>query len=174
MKSFGKTLALSAAVLVSLAAGSISSQAQDRPGGGRDPEQMRQRMMERMREQFDVKDDAEWKLLEGKIQKVTDARRAVGGGFGAFGGGRRPGGDGGQGGGGGNRGGFGGESSPEVEALRKAIEDKAPAEEIKTKLAKVREVRKANEAKLEAAQEDLKKILTVKQEAAAVLAGLVK
>ena len=79
-----------------------------------------------------------------------------------------------RGGGEGRRGGFGGEPSPEVADLQKAIEAKASADEIKTKLAKVREARKANEAKLEAAQEDLKKVLSVRQEAVAVMMGLVK
>jgi hypothetical protein len=145
-----------------------------------------------MKEQFGVTDDAEWKIIDGKIQKVTEARRAVGGGgFAAMGGfgGRRGGPGGGDGdraergnrggdrGGEGRRGGpggFGGEPSPEVADLQKAIESKASADEIKTKLAKVREARKANEAKLEAAQEDLKKVLSVRQEAVAVMMGLLK
>ena len=50
----------------------------------------------------------------------------------------------------------------------------APADEIKSKLAKVREVQKANEAKLEAAQADLLKLLTPRQEASAVLLGILK
>src|SRR5262249_47443661 len=53
------------------------------PRGNFDPEQMRQRMMERMREQLDVKDDGEWKLIEGRLSKVMDAQRdARGGGMG--------------------------------------------------------------------------------------------
>lgn len=161
--------------------------AQDRNRGQapRDPAEMRQRMMDRMREQFGVTDDAEWKIIAAKIEKVNETRRLAAGGmgFGGMGalGGRRgggPGGDGGQataGAGAGNRrGGFGGEPSAEVEDLRKAIEAKAPANEIKAKLAKVREVRKANEAKLETAQEDLRKVLDVRQEAVAVMSGLLK
>ena len=160
------------------------AQAQNQGGGQggppRDPEEMRQRMMERMREQFGVTDDAEWKIIDGKLSKVNAARRASGGRGGmGFGGQRGPGGPGGGGpggggGGGGRRGGFGGEPSPEVEALRAAIEAKAPADEIKAKLAKVREARKANDAKLEAAQEDLRKVLSVRQEAVAVMSGLLK
>lgn len=177
------------AVVAALTCCATAVQAQDaqqRPGRGGgegrnfDPEEMRQRMMERTREQFAVTDDAEWKIIEGKIQKVNEARRATGTGFGggmAFGG-RRGGGEAGAGGaggaGGGGRRGFGGEPSPEVEELRKAVDAKAPADEIKAKLAKVREARKANEAKLEAAQEDLRKILTVRQEAVAVMMGLLK
>jgi len=43
---------------------------------------MRQRMLERMRDQFDVKDDAEWKAISQRIEKVMQARRSVGGGGG--------------------------------------------------------------------------------------------
>ena len=190
MKNWFKTIAIAAALAGSTA---TITQAQERQRP--DPEEMRQRMSERMREQFGVTDDAEWKIIEGKIQKVTEARRAVGGGmgFGAMGGfsvrgGRGPGGGGGDqaagggdgnrrrggGGGGGGFGGFGGEPSAEVQDLQKAVDAKASADEIKTKLAKVREARKANEAKLESAQEDLKKVLSVRQEAVAVMMGLLK
>jgi hypothetical protein len=179
MKNWFKNIAVAVALLSCSTIISNAQDAQNRRGGnGRfDPEEMRQRMAERMREQFAVTDDAEWKIIEGKIQKVNEARRAVGGGmgFGAMGGfgGRRGGeGDNNNGGQGGRR--FGGEPSAEVEDLRKAIEAKATPDEIKAKLAKVREVRKANEAKLEAAQEDLRKILTVRQEAVAVMNGLLK
>src|SRR5688500_3871870 len=160
MKNWFKNMALATAVI-----GCCSTATLAQDGNRPDPEEIRQRMAERMREQFGVTDDAEWKIIEGKIQKVTEARRAVGGG-----GGDR----GNRGGGEGRRGGFGGEPSPEVADLQKAIEAKASADEIKTKLAKVREARKANEAKLEAAQEDLKKVLSVRQEAVAVMMGLVK
>ena len=61
-----------------------------------------------------------------------------------------------------------------LEALQKAVESKAPADELKAKLAKLREARKEKEAALEKAQEDLRKVLSVRQEAAAVLAGLLK
>ena len=58
--------------------------------------------------------------------------------------------------------------------MNKAIEDKAPADEVKAKLAKYRESRKAKEATVEKAQDDLRKALNPRQEAAAVLAGLLK
>jgi hypothetical protein len=61
-----------------------------------------------------------------------------------------------------------------VEDLSKAIEDKAPADEIKEKLAKLRESTAEKEAKLAAAQEDLKKLLTARQEAIAVVNGILK
>ena len=185
MKNWFKNIAIATALVSCCSTVSIAQDAQNRrgPGGGpRDPEEMRQRMSERMREQFGVTDDAEWKVIEGKIQKVTEARRATGGGFGGMAFGARRGGPGGDGergvdrGGEGRRGfgGPGGEQSPELADLRKAIDAKASADEIKAELAKVREARKANEAKLEAAQEDLRKVLTVRQEAVAVMMGLVK
>lgn len=145
------------------------------PGGGNfDPEQFRQRMAERMREQFGVKDDAEWKLIEVRITKVTEARREVGfgGGMGMFGG--RGGGAGGPGGGGRGGRGFGGEPSPEAQALQTAIENNASADDIKAKLAKYRESVKVKEAALEKAQAELREVLSAKQEATAVLMGLLK
>jgi hypothetical protein len=145
----------------------------DRRGRGNfDPAQMQERMMEGVREQFAIKDDAEWKAIEPLVKKVMDGRReAMVGGMGMMF--RRPGGD--------NNGGgqdrsrrFGGEPGPEVEALQKAIEAKASKEELKTKMAAVRKVKQANEAKLKAAQDELKKVLTVPQEAAALQMGLVQ
>jgi len=172
-----------AALTLCLGTGRLMAQDQQPPqrqgrGGNFDPEQARQRMMDRYKEQLEVKDDAEWKLISERIEKVTAARREVGfgGGAGFARGGRGGPGGGGTGGGqaAGGRGAFGGQPSPEAEALQKAIEAKAPADELKSKLAKLREARKVKEANLEKAQEDLRKVLSVRQEAAAVLAGLLK
>jgi len=141
-------------------------------GGGFDPAQMQERMMENIRDQFAIKDDAEWKAVEPLVKKVMDARRenAFNGMRMMF---RRPGGDNNGGVGGGRRG-FGGEPSAEEEALQKAIDSKASKEELKTKMAALRKVKQTNEAKLKAAQEELKKVLTVQQEAAALQMGLVQ
>jgi hypothetical protein len=130
--------------------------------------QRRQDMLTRYLDRMDVKSEEDRKKIGELIGKVTDAQREarMGGGFG-FGGQR-----GGGGGGGGNR--QGAEPSPEYTDLNKAIEDKAPADEVKAKLAKYRDSRKAKEAALEKAQDDLKKALNPRQEAAAVLAGLLK
>jgi len=141
-------------------------------------------MMENIRDQMKVKDDTEWKLIEGRVQKVMDARREVG-----FGGGgmgrmfRRPSGQGGPGGPGGDAeagrrrgpGGFGGFGEPSAEqaALDKAIDSSAPKEELKSAMAKVRAVKKEKEAKLATAQEELRKVLSVEQEALALSMGLV-
>jgi hypothetical protein len=73
--------------------------------------------------------------------------------------------------GGGRRGG-GRQLSPAAQDLQQAIEAKAPADEIKAKLAKYREDRQQKEANLQKAQDDLKKVLNSRQEATAVLMGL--
>jgi hypothetical protein len=184
MKTLNQTLAI-AGVAVALSLGTGYLPAQERRGDF-NPEQFRQRIMERYREQLEVKSDDEWKVIEPRITKVMDARREVGG-FGSFGrggpggtGGRR-GGDGEQGGGDRRREGgddrrrmFGGEPNPDMEALQKAVESKASADEIKAKLGKYRESRKAKEANVTKAQDELRKVLSVRQEASAVLMGLLQ
>jgi hypothetical protein len=154
--------------------GGQGGQGRGQRGGNFDPAQMQQRMMDNMREQFGVKDDAEWKIISERVQKVMEARRDS-----AFGGGMRmgmrpggPGGDAAGGPGGQGRRGFGA-SSPEGEALAKAIESKASKDELKSAMGKYRDARKANQAKLEQAQEELKKVLSVEQEAVALQLGMV-
>lgn len=154
------------------------------PGGrqGRgnwDPEQMRQRMMERVREQLAVKDDSEWSVIESRIKKINDSRSGMGRGFGGPGGG--PGGQagqagqGGQGGQGGRqgRGGFG-QPNPDAEVLQTALDSGASADDIKVKLTAYRAAAKVKEGQLEKAQDELRQLLSVKQEARAVLLGLLK
>jgi hypothetical protein len=148
--------------------------------GNFDPAQMKQDMMDRLRDQMDIKDDQEWKAVEPKLSKVFDAGRDVmamrfRSGFGGRGR-RNNGGDNG-----GNatdnarprRSPFG-EPSATMEALQKAIDDKAPSAEVKTKLAAVRAEFKDKQAKLQAAQEDLRGILTPRQEAIATVNGLLQ
>jgi hypothetical protein len=159
--------------------------AQGGPGGGGnfDPAQFQQMIMDNLREQLEVKEDAEWKVLQERIQKVMDARREVGMGgmgMGMLGRmGRRGGGnagqDGGPGGGGGRRGGFGaffGGPSAEEQALQKAIDANASSSDLKAALEKFNEARKTRQAKLEAAQAELRKVLSVRQEAIASVSGL--
>jgi hypothetical protein len=143
---------------------------------------MQRMMRDNYKEQLEVKDDAEWKVLEAQIQKVLDARREANagggrGGFGAFGGrGGRGGPGGGQdaGPGGGRRGGgqFGPQPNPEMDALRKAVESNASNDELKTAMTKVTDSRKQKLANLEKAQADLGKLLSVRQEAIAFTIGL--
>jgi hypothetical protein len=148
------------------------------PGGGGnyDPAQFQQRIMERTREGLGFTNDTDWNAVEPLVQKVMDARRDVGfgGGMGGrmFGGGRNRGGDNASNDQGNRRGGFFGQPSPEAEALQKAIEANAPAAQIKDLLAKYKTSQKAKQAKLEQAQADLRKALSVKQEAQATLTGL--
>jgi hypothetical protein len=156
------------------------------PGMGNfDPAQMQQRMMERYREQLDVKSDDEWKLIQTRIEKVMTARREASsmGMMGMMGprrqqpqgqdtqaatttnanAQRRP------------RGGmFGQTPNPDAEALQKVIEAKGSKEEIKAKLDAYRTSMKTKQANLEKAQADLQAVLSVSQEAQCVLMGLLK
>jgi len=56
--------------------------------------------------------------------------------------------------------------------LQKAVDDKAPSAEIKTKLKAVQDEASNAQAKLKAAQEELRGLLTPRQEAIATLNGL--
>ncbi len=183
MKTLKRMLpAIAAALVLNLTpASTLAQERPDRgPGGpgGFDPEQMRARMMERYRDALEIKNDDEWKVIQPLIQKVSDARRGMAGGFGGFGGpgrgGRRGGGGDAAGGGGDRRGGMFGEPNPDAEALQKSIEAKASAEELKAKLAKYRESQKAKQAALTAAQDELRKVLTLRQEASSVMMGLLQ
>jgi hypothetical protein len=176
MKTFKQMLVMAGFATLLSFSGDLAAQGR----GNFDPEEFRQRAMERYRERLEVKSEDEWKLIETRITKVMEARRELGGGaggmaaFGRGGPGGRPGGGDAQRGGGGGGGFRGGEQSAEEQALDKAIEDKAPAEEIKAKLAKVREARKAKQANLEKAQEELRKVLSVRQEAISYRMGLLQ
>jgi len=153
-----------------------------------DPAQFKQDRIDRTRDQLEIKDDTEWNAIEPLVSKVVDAQQDVmamrmGGMFGR--GQRRNRNNGGGGDGGGTnttstsdqprprRSPFG-EPSAAVTALRDAIEAKAPAAELKAKLAAVRAERKDKEAKLDAAEEELRGVLTARQEAIAVSDGLLR
>ena len=142
-------------------------------------EQFRQQMAERMKTTLGASDE-EWKVLQPLIEKVqTLARATRGGGMGfMMMGGRR----GGPGGGPGDRpqGDRPQSDRPQSEvekagaALQKVLENKdAPAAEIKTTLANLREAKAKARAELEAAQKALREVLTVPQEAKLVLEGVV-
>ena len=177
-----KKLALLAAALVAVGGLTSTATAQEQKSrGGFNPEEMRARITERTRELLDVKNEDEWKLIYARIEKVTEAQREVRGLNGDMrllfsrGGDQpaaTPGGD--QGGRTRGPGGFGGTPNPDAEALSKAVTAKAPTDEMKQKLAKVREARKAAEAKYDKAADDLRQVLTVRQEATLVAVGLLK
>src|SRR5690349_19165183 len=85
MKSFRYVALLGVVALCNLV--NVSAQGQGGAGGGRgnfDPAQMRERMMARVREEMDVKDDADWKPISDRVNKVMEAQREAraGGGMG--------------------------------------------------------------------------------------------
>lgn len=141
-------------------------------GGNFDPAQFRERMMQNLREQLEVTDDAEWKVIEPRVEKVMEVRRTSMSGMGRGMFGRRRGGDNAGGGDQQRRGPFGGEPMPEAEALQKAIDAKASKAELKAAMDKFVAARKAKQSELEKAQDDLRKVLTSRQEAIATLDGL--
>jgi hypothetical protein len=161
-----------------LALGTGSLLAQDNGGGGGgggngrgnfDPAAMQQRILDNVRDELNFTNDTDWSAVQPLVQKVMDARRDVGfGNMGRLFGRNR-------GGGGGNRRGggmFGGQPSPEQDALQKAIDEDAPAGQIKDLLAKYQAAQKVKQDKLLQAQTDLRAVLSTKQEAQATLLGL--
>jgi hypothetical protein len=156
---------------------------QGRRGQGNfDPAQMRQRMMERMKEQLGA-DDQAWKVMEPRLAKVMELNREVGGNPGRmmFGGmrGNRGGPGGQQGDRQGNRFRAPGAENREPTALEKAeqqlqttLENQSAAPEtIKAQLTAVRNEREKARQALATAQQQLREILTVRQEAMLVLMG---
>jgi hypothetical protein len=116
-----------------------------------DPAQMQQRMLERYKDLLQVTDKDEWSALKPLIQKVMDARLAAL----AI---RVP-----------------GQSTsglPEAEALQKCIDAKAATSEIQAALAKCVAARQKKQAELLQAQDNLRQVLTARQEAIAALNGL--
>lgn len=146
--------------------------------GDRNPEEMRrmieERIAERMKEQLEITDE-EWKVLQPRMRKVMELTqqtrgpggRGPGGPGGMFGrpGGPRPGGDGNQ-----------GQPQNEVQkandALRSLLDGENPsAEGIKAKLTALRNAREKAKQELTKAQQELRQLLTLKQEARLVLMG---
>ena len=178
MKKMNQMLAVAGvAVALCVSAGNMAAQGR----GNFDPAQFRQRMLDDLKDRLEVTSDAEWKIISERIEKVMDAQRdaRMGGGFGRGGGGRRGGppdnaGD--------NNGGnrpnrpnpFAAADNPDRDALQKAVDGKASSDELKGKMAKLRDSLKDKEAILSKAQDELKKVLSVRQEAIAFLAGLLK
>ena len=127
-----------------------------------DPAQFKQQRLDRIKEQLGSTDD-EWKVLQPKIEKVMDAQMAgFGGGFG-------------------RRGGNNGDNTPQTPTakaqaeLRELLQNKdASADDIKAKLAALREARAKTRADLEAARKDLKEVLTQRQEAVLVTNGMLE
>lgn len=153
-----------------------------RQRGQFDPAQMRQMMSQRMQEMFGAT-DAEWKILGPRVTKVMELSREVGsggrGGMMMFG--RRGGPQGGQQGGpGGGR--FGGrQGAPDreqtevekaTEGLRTLLENTAATpEQIKNQLTTLRAAKEKAKQQLAVAQQELRQIITLRQEAQCVMMG---
>ncbi len=138
----------------------------------RDPAQMQRMMTERMREQLGASDE-EWKVIQPRLQKVMELNRQVNApGRGMMFGGR------GQAGGQRTRPGTG-RAQREPSAVEKATDElqevlrseNAKPEQIKEKLTALRKAKEKATKDLATAQNELKKDLTVKQEAILVLSG---
>ena len=143
--------------------------------GNMDPQQMQNAMRQRatgsFRELMGVTNDADWLLIEEKINAVTKAQAAVaadGGGTtglaamrGNFGGGRTS-----------RTRAASGQLSSEAQALQQAVDANAPAAQLKDLVAKLRAAHQAKQVALVKAQEDLRSVLTIRQEAIVLLRGL--
>ena len=167
-----------AVLVVSLAAASAFGQAGGGAGGGGaagagggrnfDPAQMRQRMEDRIKEQLDASDE-DWKALQPRVDKVLELQRDANFRGGMFRGGRR---------GGGQNATQNPPTTPvgqKAEALRTLLENKdAKADDIKAALTSLRQAREQAKAELAKAQDDLRSLLTVKQESELVMDGLLE
>ena len=171
---------------------------QDRPQGGPpDFAQMRQQMMERLKDALGASDD-EWKIMQPRIEAVQQLQRQSGGrgpgmfGPGGPGGGPNgfgPGGPGGPGAGGpppgGPDGAGPGPGGPQEQAqsetqqrqrdLSEALQNKdASPDDVKAKVAALRDARSRAKAQLSQAQEELRGVLTLRQEAFLVTFGILE
>jgi hypothetical protein len=184
------TIGVAASALALLIGGLCLAQ----PGGGRgnfDPALMRQRMMEQWKQQLGADDEA-WKVIEPRLTKVIELNRdtMMTMGRGMFGRGGMMGGPGGPGGPQGDqprgnrpqgdRPRFPGMENREPSAVEKATEtlsttledQSASPETIKTQLNALRQAREKAKQDLAAAQQDLRQILTLRQEALLVVRGM--
>ena len=172
-------LFLIAVVTVVLSRSGDRLAAQGPPGGGNfDPQQFQQQMQQRItgyfREQLAVTNDDEWGVIESRLSKVVQARMEIMlggmGGFRGMMGGNR----GGDGQAGGRRGGFPGfgQPDPDADALQKAIQTNASATQLKAAMSKYRESRDKKQAELTRAQDQLRQVLSLRQEAVLVSMGM--
>ncbi len=116
------------------------------------------RTQAKLRERLEITDDEEWTVISERINRVEELRRVAAGG---------PSSNADRGKRGGKEG-----TGAEREALRAALADRLPDAEIRSRLSRVAEVQQQNTAKLTRAQEELRAVLTVRQEAIAVMFGL--
>jgi hypothetical protein len=138
-----------------------------------DPARMQEMMLDRLKERLKASDE-EWTAIKPLVADVMKLRMSqmrgrMGGMM------PPPGGPGAPPMGPGGPGGMFGESSPEAKALQITLDAASPSnDEIKARLTAYRDARKKDEQALQAAREKLKAVLTVRQEAQLVLAGILE
>lgn len=142
----------------------------------RDPDQMRQRFYEQIKEQLQSSDE-EWSVIQPRLEKVWDLQRqsrGMGGmmmwrgrgeGEGRFGGRGRPGPD------------PQADEAPVAVRTRELAEllrgqDNPQPDQIRTALDALREARRQQEQELTQARQELRELLSLRQEATLVLMGL--
>jgi hypothetical protein len=151
--------------------------------GNRDPAEMRLRMESRLKELLGATDQ-EWAVLQPKVEKLMDAQRRQMAGRGTgmallF----RP--DRGDRGGNNNNGDRGGNRRPDrpdenspvavrTRELQEALRDNATPDVLKAKLAALREARTKAHDEYAKAQQELRELLTLKQEATMIMLGMLE
>ena len=113
------------------------------------------RQLAKLRDRLEVEDDAEWDVIARRITQVIEARRTL-----ATGSGDR------------TKRTARTSGNPDYDALRSSVSDKLTDAEIKARLARVHQIYQQNEALLAKAQADLRAVLSIRQEAVAVMVGL--
>ena len=128
------------------------------------PADAQARVLDRLREKLDVTDDTEWALIVERMTTIDEIRRTLwtssSSSRGPLPGTEK------------NKRKSGSSGNPERDALRSAVSDNLPDAEIKSRLARAHESHRRNEARLAQAQANLRAILSIRQEAVAVMAGI--
>ena len=134
------------------------------------------RTLERARLKLEVTDDQEWKIIQDRLERVLRAQRDYQNGlFSTKSRALNPGAKKADRGvattdpGAGNR--PKGTSDTDAGTLRKLVESKAESNQIKLALTHIRGTLREQQDELERAQEDLRSVLTPRQEAISLLAG---
>lgn len=129
-------------------------------GPRRDQTGPNSRTMTKLRERMEIKDDAEWQVIYERIARVEETKRGLS--LNA-----RPAPNPNA-----EKGRRSNAATAERDALREAINDKLPDAELKSRLAQAHRVYLQREQAFAQAQADLRAVLTVQQEAVAVLFGI--
>jgi hypothetical protein len=141
------------------------------PGGMMgDPVQRTKMQVDSLRATLAVTNDAEWAVISARLSKVVQLKsdntmaeitRMMSSMMAQFGGGMPQ--------GGANP--FGGAPDPSADALKQALDGHGSGAQVKAALEKFRDAKKQKQAELSKAQDALKEVISVRQEAALALAG---